>query len=425
MTLPNSNIYTVLVRNALTENTTNVGGLCLSEKINMWSKWKPIRRDTLSITETDLIAENYGINPGTSTYSHTGVLDWTNGLKLLIPKKWEYKRPRGGSISEPYRLGDFRNYNHTARPPCEPLPSYTITNSIFLDYTIGAFLNMDGTSDTIGLSDFSSTLGELYLGVVLELDDGLDDNNRKWIITSENQLQNGGNSINAALPPEVRQNGNTGWFHFFLSQRKIWNDDPDSLLDFRSLGNSPTPNTFYPIPSKITDDNKRPFKVNLSVFSGEASHGINQVGTTKSNLVDIEPYRDLRDDEQYFLSPKHLYVGWEITNQEDREISISLDSGNIYMYVNPTYFGTSIRLPVSAYDENGDIITGSYLIPAGATKHVILGTDNILNRMPDGAQAEPDQHLFNYIFVQIEKQDGPANFIVQTSTWLRVKSSNN
>jgi len=69
---------------------------------------------------------------------------------------------------------------------------------------------MDGTSDIIGLSDFSSTLGELYLGVVLELDDGLDDNNRKWIITSENQLQNGGNSINAALPPEVRQNGNTG-----------------------------------------------------------------------------------------------------------------------------------------------------------------------------------------------------------------------
>lgn len=98
MALPNSNISTTLVGNTLGSSSRDVGTLCTHPNINKWSKWKPVRSSkTEPLTVTDI--ENL-----------------KSGLNRVDMYEVEYLKPTGGATS-PYRIGDFRNYNHAAIPP--------------------------------------------------------------------------------------------------------------------------------------------------------------------------------------------------------------------------------------------------------------------------------------------------------------------
>ena len=105
--LPTTNITTTLVANTLGVTTRNVGELCTSSKINMWSRRKPVR-------DTRLVIDSY-----------TDIGKGADGMCGLILPPWEgddtlltyYGQPRGHSsyFPEPYRLGDFRGYFHNNR----------------------------------------------------------------------------------------------------------------------------------------------------------------------------------------------------------------------------------------------------------------------------------------------------------------------
>ena len=98
MALPNSNISVAMVKAELGAATNDVGQLCIHPNINKWSKWKPVRHSS--------------VNPLTVTQlENTGCGLSRNGMYEI-----EYLKPTGGATS-PYRLSDFRNYNHTAVPP--------------------------------------------------------------------------------------------------------------------------------------------------------------------------------------------------------------------------------------------------------------------------------------------------------------------
>lgn len=104
--LHQSNISTTAVANELGVSSRNVGVLCTSSQINMWSKWKPINANVTTMSEQTLINNNYGIlAPSVSS-----------NIETALTKSWTYDRPKGGATS-PYRLGDFRNYDHAAPPP--------------------------------------------------------------------------------------------------------------------------------------------------------------------------------------------------------------------------------------------------------------------------------------------------------------------
>lgn len=97
MALPDTGITTTLVGTTLGVATRNVGNLCRSESVNKWAKNKPIQLDKVTgVTEVERQAAGYGINVQGS-----------------------YDQPRGKNeyYDEPYRLGDFRGYNHQALPP--------------------------------------------------------------------------------------------------------------------------------------------------------------------------------------------------------------------------------------------------------------------------------------------------------------------
>jgi len=87
MALGTVNITMTAIRDSLGESTLRLSELCLSTLINKWSKYKPVG----------------GVFPQSI---------WgTYGLSL-IDSSWSYLRPRGNTYSEPYRMGDFRGYEH-------------------------------------------------------------------------------------------------------------------------------------------------------------------------------------------------------------------------------------------------------------------------------------------------------------------------
>ena len=88
-------INTSKVRTELSESSNKVGDLCRSDKINKWSKWKPVRFPKVTpMTLEDMKSVSFG-------------LDY-NG---------NYNKPLGGASSPCLELSDFRGYYHNAYPP--------------------------------------------------------------------------------------------------------------------------------------------------------------------------------------------------------------------------------------------------------------------------------------------------------------------
>lgn len=110
MALPTTGISTSLVKSTIGAATNDVGTLCAHPNINRWSKWKPISYQSLvGLTEDQLKSSNCGmIIPSFTTVG--ALVDYYNNNPSL---KWEYNKPSGGANS-PYRLGDFRGYEHSA-----------------------------------------------------------------------------------------------------------------------------------------------------------------------------------------------------------------------------------------------------------------------------------------------------------------------
>lgn len=112
MKLPGTDVSIMGVRNVLGHPSMDLGTLCTSDRINPFSKWKPVNCNAERLTEGLLADAKYGITilsaPGAA--SLVGLIKGNGGLGFL------YDRPKGG-VSSPYRLGDFRNYDHDALPP--------------------------------------------------------------------------------------------------------------------------------------------------------------------------------------------------------------------------------------------------------------------------------------------------------------------
>ena len=153
-----------------------LGGYVFTRNINTWSKWKPIRFNSVNpITQTQLASINFGITPPTPLTDYTLVMD----------VKWGYSKPTGG-LSSPYRLTDFINYDKTAEPIAYVQEELYIDKSIITSREISLLMNISGTDFLIGLSDFIGDVGAYYYGAVIE------ERTNRYIITSDKTLANGG-----------------------------------------------------------------------------------------------------------------------------------------------------------------------------------------------------------------------------------------
>ena len=129
--LASSRISTSLVADTLKTSTHDVGSLCTHENINKWSKHKPVRYpkvDGLSDSEfkgttaDQLAGIYYGLK------SNVIATDYES----LHQTTYEYVGKPTGGANAPYRLGDFRGYDHNAVPNLIGYPTFT-DNTIYFD----------------------------------------------------------------------------------------------------------------------------------------------------------------------------------------------------------------------------------------------------------------------------------------------------
>lgn len=158
MALPSTGITTSMVAQVLGAATNDVGSLCTHPNVNKWSKYKPVRHSTISgITEAQLKEANYGFTinavDGSSTIDST-----------ILSRSWLYSKPTGGA-SSPYRLGDFRGYDHNEQPPMlinegdlnkvwNVYMSSTPSLSAALSYKIGGTSFFGAINNRLNVEDF-------------------------------------------------------------------------------------------------------------------------------------------------------------------------------------------------------------------------------------------------------------------------------
>lgn len=137
--LPSSGISISLVKRTLNSSYQDIGGLCTDESVNMWSRWKPIKSNISTMTLARLKENHYGIIlPHEDSTSYT-IAQLTSGIYNCLQNDidpntltvWAYNKPTGGA-SSPYRLGDFRYYQHQAILPFDyqnedhPITSFSV-----------------------------------------------------------------------------------------------------------------------------------------------------------------------------------------------------------------------------------------------------------------------------------------------------------
>lgn len=105
-----TNINTTIVANELGVASRNIGELCTNQKVNKWSFWKPVYYPSINgITDSVLYWVNDGFNLPLSGMQFPGLAEaFANKNSSGY---WEYIKPEGDAES-PYRIGDFRNYDH-------------------------------------------------------------------------------------------------------------------------------------------------------------------------------------------------------------------------------------------------------------------------------------------------------------------------
>ena len=154
------------VKSVLGESSNDLATLCKSSKINVWAKYKPT---DYNAAFTDNWSKGKDGNYGLNITVDNRVSSWSalvaeyskpnNGYSNI------YKRPSGGAAS-PYRLGDFRGYNHKANPEISDYlaaTNYIEDQQILLSVAYNV-ITVDG--DQVSYRDVEAYKG-LYFGYVI------------------------------------------------------------------------------------------------------------------------------------------------------------------------------------------------------------------------------------------------------------------
>jgi len=215
MALGTTNITTTLVGNTIGVASRDVGTLCSSSLINKWSKYKPVIYPAIT---TDGITNWWKAVDGSCGLSIPEYLNIDNLLTAITNGAiWNYNKPTGGS-SSPYRLGDFRGYEHSAS---KPYKNITIPSSAYNGLTgsqIGASIIVPNDSSNIELriSDLD-TIKDCYLGLYIT-----NGTYSQWM-TSTLSISNGSASI--SMPIYGIPTGTYYAYPFLCSISKAINGD--------------------------------------------------------------------------------------------------------------------------------------------------------------------------------------------------------
>ena len=204
MALGTTNISTTLVGTTLGTSSRDVGTLCTHPAINKWSKYKPVRFDSVkSLTEAELKSVNFGFS-----------IQETTGTPTVgtLSRSWAYLRPLGGYMGSQFRLGDFRGYDHAEQVPMFIHPDYlTQLWNVFisqnpnfnsaLTYKIGSNSYYGAINNRLGIDDFSVSNNPYLLLKDMYYSIGAFEGSTFHCVTAPSPLKdgtsNGGSSISS------------------------------------------------------------------------------------------------------------------------------------------------------------------------------------------------------------------------------------
>lgn len=156
------------VKETLGESSNSLGNLCISDRVNMWAKYKPVRLAEFSTVGNSQWYRGDDLDCGIQVISNYGsVISMVADAKEDKIENWIYKKPRGGE-KEPFRLGDFNKYYHNSQTPLVwgGQTETGITNAYATIY-----FDSQGSSDVeLTFNDIylnGNSFGDLYFGIAI------------------------------------------------------------------------------------------------------------------------------------------------------------------------------------------------------------------------------------------------------------------
>lgn len=209
--LPTTGITTSMVAQAIGAGTNDVGSLCKHTNVNKWSKWKPVSLAKVTgLTESDLSSVKYGFTIPSANAAESDTLS----------ASWIYNKPAGGCAS-PYRLGDFRNYQHSSEIPYSFLLPYYIRKG---SGTVLVKMIPDSTLPTGNLT-CADLFANMYFGVMIQRGTEI------RYKTATTKIPNGVSTINIADCPLVQNEGDITIYCFYTpKQIPSWTSTAEQMM---------------------------------------------------------------------------------------------------------------------------------------------------------------------------------------------------
>lgn len=346
MALGTTNISTSLVAQTIQENSSDVGTLCKSTKINKWSKWKPVRLNTngSGITLQQLTGTNFGMQIPSST---------TNDY-LVALEDWEYIRPNDASG---YRLGDFRNYHHTAVNPMHIFNPSSLNALQTVPIKIEAESAPSNTYQ-IGMGDLFNA-DNLYFGVVFKRDVGT-----LYAQTATTTLAQGGLSLEIPTNSPILY-GDYVDLYFILSSTAVPEVELLSEANITTMYPTPAPDKYFRC--NIINSIKDLVSIVFAEISTMSNSGFNS----------FDKYLVSGFDNQFFQTDGRGYVKIVLYNNTASNINIA--KADMAIGVSKLLTGEVSDIyhqnPL-LYNSSGTAIS-SITIPANGSTIAVIGVSNL------------------------------------------------
>lgn len=299
MALPKKPDPIIDVQRALGESSSNIKVLCCSDKVNMFSYYKPVDSGSYHDPDTDWpanVKQNFGINIPALTLPVDTSLNWTRD------------KPTGGRLS-PYNLHDFGGYEHTARPclssGCTGTVSVNMSDTGYTTRTF-TFEQIPASSKTNVSALNMKGIQYYYWGFALLT--SLTATEGK-LITSDKTIGEGGNSITVDFF-EIGAGTHHKYMLFVLSKKKsTWtNQDEWGINDLEV-----DPLVVY---HNSTFINPVPLNIFNSILISARMTGINTDGAKYT----FYPFSNFTSSPLQFYG-QYAYVKVTITNIAEHKVS--------------------------------------------------------------------------------------------------------
>ena len=373
--------------------------VCTSDKINKWSKSKPVvlSSDALTAFNNGTLLKNienwqkasngmFGLTPGATN-------DLTLQQIVSDYPEWSYTKPSGW-VSEPYILGFFANYNSDAYPPISTNVSmgstrkFNLQEASIIDFSV--LVNRSGTKELIAINDIDSKIKDYYLAILLKKEGT---STYYWYTSSSKISEGDGSNLTMNLN-----------FEPFNGYEGKWTATYCLAANKKAQGD-PTPEaSFYPIPFSSDAYHTETIElVKTSEFLLSNYRIANNLSEKLYILVDT--YTPQRDGSGvYFITGGAIYIRCKIKNLSSTK-NITVYSGNFKLNAN-SYYMTNENAAIYMYNSSKVQINSLTLQPDEEST-VYIGIPDLFNlnngvptTMTESIQIDSDVRIiYNNVYV--------------------------